>query len=167
MPTVEVCPCAKTLPSARALCAQWVESIGNVPIVLEKAVSGFLINRIQAACLREAVYIVEQGWASAETVDKAVANSLGRRYSATGPIESADMGGLDILGALLDELGPKLSSAAKASPVLKNPIAKGHLGLKSGKGVYDWTPARIEARRGARERSLLGFLRQDKEQGSK
>ncbi|MDR0827698.1 MAG: 3-hydroxyacyl-CoA dehydrogenase family protein [Desulfovibrio sp.] len=167
MPTVEVCPCSATLQSALDLGAQWVESLGNVPIVMAKAVSGFLINRIQTAVLREATYIVEQGWASAETVDKAIALSLGRRYSVTGPIESADMGGWDILGALLDELGDKLSAAKKASPIVNELRDKGNLGLKTGQGVYAWTPERIASRRSARELSLIKFLREDQEAAGK
>ncbi|MDR3175114.1 MAG: 3-hydroxyacyl-CoA dehydrogenase family protein [Desulfovibrio sp.] len=163
MPTVEVCPCSATLESVQKTAAQWVESIGNMPIELSTAVSGFVINRIQAAVLREALYIVEQGWASAETVDKAVANSLGRRYTQTGPIESAEMGGWDILGALLDELGDKLCAYKKAPSLVADLRAKGHLGLKTGQGYFPWPPERIQERRAARELSLIDFLRKDQE----
>ena len=54
MPTVEICPCPDTHPSAIKAGAAWVEAIGNVPIVLTREVPGFIINRIQAACVREA-----------------------------------------------------------------------------------------------------------------
>jgi 3-hydroxybutyryl-CoA dehydrogenase len=161
MPTVEVCPCSATLDSVRKTAVQWVESIGNMPVELSTAVPGFIINRIQAAVLREAAYIVEQGWASAETVDKAVVYSLGRRYAQTGPIESADMGGWDILGALLDELGGKLCAYKKAPALADDLRARGNLGLKTGKGYYDWPAERIQQRRAAREQTLIGFLRED------
>jgi 3-hydroxybutyryl-CoA dehydrogenase len=161
MPTVEVCPCSMTLDSVRKTAAQWVESIGNMPIELSTAVPGFIINRIQATVLREALYIVEQGWASAETVDKAVVNSLGRRYTQTGPIESADMGGWDILGALLDELGSSLCAYKKAPSLVADLRAKGQLGLKTGRGYFPWPPERIQERRAARELSLIDFLRKD------
>ena len=161
MRTVEVCPCPSTLPSVLDVCAGWVETmIGNVAIVMNKEVPGFLINRIQAACVREAAYIVEQGWASPETVDKAISYSLGRRYTVTGPLMSADMGGLDIFDALIDELGDKLYSG-KTPKLLKDSVKRGNLGLKSGQGVYTWTPEKIQETRGRRERSLIEFLRQD------
>jgi 3-hydroxybutyryl-CoA dehydrogenase len=160
MPTVEVCPGPATLPSVCAASAQWVELIGNVPIVMSKEVPGFLINRIQAACVREAMYIVEQGWATPETVDKAISHSLGRRYSATGPLESVDMGGIDIFDAILDELGDKLYSG-KSLKIMKDSLAKGNLGLKSGKGIYDWTPERVGEARQRREQALINFRRQD------
>ena len=160
MPTVEICPCPQTLPSVIDLAASWVEAIGNVPIILTREVPGFIINRIQSACVREALYIIEQGWASPETVDKAVSYSLGRRYSATGPVESADMGGLDIYDPLLDELGDKLY-AGQSPKLMKDLVRNGHFGLKSGKGIYDWPAERIQEKRDRRERALINFLRQD------
>jgi len=163
MPTVEVCPCPATLHSVVDTCAAWVESLGNVPIVMNKEVPGFLFNRLQAACVREAVYIVEQGWASPETVDKAIAYSLGRRYSVTGPLVSADMGGLDVFDAILDELGDKLY-CGKSPRLLKDCVKQGNLGMKSGQGIYQWPPEAIQEQRGRRERALIAFLRQDQEE---
>jgi len=162
LPTVEVCPCPATLRSVVDTCASWVESLGNVPIVMNKEVPGFLINRIQAACVREAAYIVEQGWASPETVDRAIVCSLGRRYSAVGPLASADMGGLDIFDAILDELGDKLYSG-KSLKLLKDSVKQGHLGMKSGKGIYTWSPAAKQEQSGRRERALLQFIRHDQQ----
>jgi len=165
MPTVEVCPGPSTLPSVRKVCAAWVESIGSVPVEMEQEVQGFLINRIQYACLREALYIVEQGWASKETVDKAIVYSLGRRYAETGPLESADMGGLEIFGSTLNQLSPNLCAATTASPLVKDALARGDRGLKTGKGLYDWPAERVAARRKAREDSLIAFRKKDLEQG--
>jgi len=144
-------------------CAAWVESMGNVPIVMNKEVPGFLFNRLQAACVREAAYIVEQGWASPETVDKAIVHSLGRRYSVTGPLVSADMGGLDIFDAILDELGDKLCRG-KSPRLLKDLVKQGNLGMKSGQGIYAWPPEAREEQRGRRERALIAFIRQDHEE---
>ena len=161
MTPVEVSPIAATLPSVREKGARWVESLGNVPIPLETELQGFIVNRIQAACLREALHIVAQGWASAETVDKAISLSLGRRYSMTGPLESADMGGLDIFNSVLTQLNPVLDARTDAGPIFSEAIKQGNLGLKSGKGIYDWPPETIAARRNAREQSLIAFVKQD------
>jgi 3-hydroxybutyryl-CoA dehydrogenase len=160
MPTVEICPCPETSPWVIRTAAAWVEAMGNVPLVLSREVPGFIINRIQSACVREALYIVEQGWASPETVDKAVSYSLGRRYSTTGPLESADMGGLDVFDPLLDELGDKLY-AGNSPRLIKDLVRQGRLGLKSGRGIYEWSGERIQERRGRREKSLIAFLRRD------
>ena len=161
VPLVEVTPIPATLPSIPELAARWVESLGNVPIPLEKEVQGFIGNRIQAACLREALHIVEQGWASPKIVDKAIVLTLGRRYSQTGPIESADMGGLDIFKNVLGQLNPVLGARTDPGPIIDNAIQNGNLGLKTGKGVYPWPPETVAARRNAREQSLIGFMKDD------
>ncbi|MDL2284268.1 3-hydroxyacyl-CoA dehydrogenase family protein [Oxalobacter sp. OttesenSCG-928-P03] len=161
MPVVEVCPTGKTQPGVCETGAKWVRSLGNEPVVLEKEMPGLLINRIQAACLREALHIVEKGWASAETVDRAIALSLGRRYLVTGPIESADMGGLDILSSMLKQLAPTLGQRTDAGPVMQSALDKGDLGMKTGKGIYDWPQETANARRLAREQSLIAFLKAD------
>ncbi|MDR2489102.1 MAG: 3-hydroxyacyl-CoA dehydrogenase family protein [Desulfovibrio sp.] len=163
MSPAEISPIPATLPAIRALSARWVKSLGNVPIELEKEVKGFIVNRIQAACLREALHIVEQGWASAETVDKAVSLTLGRRYSVTGPIESADMGGLDIFNSVLEHICPVLGTRVEAGPLMDKALQSGRLGMKSGNGLYAWPPETISARRAAREQSLIGFMQQDME----
>ncbi|SBW08903.1 3-hydroxybutyryl-CoA dehydrogenase [uncultured delta proteobacterium] len=165
MPTVEVCPGPATLPSVRAVCAKWVTSLGSIPVEMEKEVQGFLINRIQYACLREACHIVEQGWASAEMVDKAIVNSLGRRYAETGPFESADLGGLEIFAGTLAQLSKSLSRDTEASRLLLDPVSRGDHGAKTGKGVYDWPGEKAAARRKAREKMLVAFMKKDMGQG--
>lgn len=162
MPIVEVCPIRQTLQAVRDAGVLWVRSLGNEPVVMEREVPGMIINRIQAACLREALHIVEEGLASAETVDRAIVMSLGRRYSVTGPIESADMGGLDILSSMLTQLSPALGSRSDAGPLMERAIKAGHLGMKTGKGIYEWPDEAIEARRGAREAALIAYLKADR-----
>lgn len=166
MPLVEICPTDATRPEACALAARWVESLGNVPVTLRQEVPGFIVNRIQSACLREALHIVEQGWADAATVDAAVALSLGRRYAVTGPIESADMGGLDVFSAVLAQLCPDLGKRTGPGPLMRQAVEQGNLGLKTGHGVYKWPPEHAAERRAARERVLLDFLKRDRENPS-
>jgi 3-hydroxybutyryl-CoA dehydrogenase len=93
-------------------------------------------------------------------VDKAVTLTLGRRYTATGPMESADMGGLDIFSKVLAELCPVLCSRTGPGPLVEAALQAGHLGMKSGQGIQAWPPETIAARRNDRERSLMDFLKQ-------
>ncbi|MDR2162019.1 MAG: 3-hydroxyacyl-CoA dehydrogenase family protein [Desulfovibrio sp.] len=158
---VEICPVPATLPSVLELGESWVRSLGRVPLRLNREVEGFIVNRLQCACLREALHIVESGWASAETVDAAVRYSLGRRYYSTGPLETADMGGLDIFCALMASVAPTLDAAAGPGTLLADSVARGDLGVKTGKGLYDWPPEVLAARRANREKSLIDFLRRD------
>jgi 3-hydroxybutyryl-CoA dehydrogenase len=159
----EVCPCSSTSPAIIKQGTAWIESLGHTPININQEIKGLIINRLQSALLREALYIVEQGWASAETVDKAMVLSLGRRYAETGPIETADMGGLDVFNKILDELPPVLCAGVKSPDIVRNTVKQGNLGMKTGKGLYNWTEARIKTRRAAREKVLLSFLKRDRD----
>ena len=74
-----------------------LEAVGQTPAVMNKEVDGFIVNRLQFAILREAWAMWANGVASAEAIDSSLKMTLGRRYADTGPIESAELGGLDIL----------------------------------------------------------------------
>ncbi|MBW1913224.1 MAG: 3-hydroxyacyl-CoA dehydrogenase family protein, partial [Deltaproteobacteria bacterium] len=70
--------------------------VGKKPVRVKKDVPGFLANRLQHALWREAISIVENGIADAAEVDEAVKNSFGLRLPVLGPMETADMAGLDL-----------------------------------------------------------------------
>jgi 3-hydroxyacyl-CoA dehydrogenase len=90
-PAVEIVPAPWTAPStvekARALYA----AIGHSPIVLEREVDGFVVNRLQGALLHEAFRLVADGYAKAEDIDRAVRDGLGLRWSFMGPFETIDL----------------------------------------------------------------------------
>jgi 3-hydroxybutyryl-CoA dehydrogenase len=91
---VEVCGGEKTAPEVVAWACDLLKSIGYTPAVMNKEVDGFIINRLQFAILREAWSMWANGIASAQAIDDSFKLTLGRRYSVTGPIESAELGGL-------------------------------------------------------------------------
>ena len=90
------------------------------------------------------------GIASAEAIDNSFKMTLGRRYSVTGPIESADMGGPDIMHMFAEFLQPAIDRSEHPPKEIGDLVRAGNLGLKSGKGVYDWSqrdgPALLRAR---------------------
>ena len=71
------------------------------------------------------------------------------------------MGGLDIFNSVLSQLCPVLDSRTAPGSLVVEALKNGHLGLKSGNGVYNWPPETIAARRSAREQSLIAFMKQD------
>ena len=79
------------------------------------------------------------GVASAEAIDASFKMSLGRRYSITGPIESAELGGLDIMHKFAEFLLPDLDTSKAPPAAIAELVKGGNFGLKSGKGVYDWS----------------------------
>jgi 3-hydroxyacyl-CoA dehydrogenase len=163
VPLVEVVPGKYT--SRETVDTTWrlMEKIGKKPVALKREALGFVGNRLQMALLREALYIVEQGIASPEAVDITMKYSLGRRLSTTGPLESADLGGLDIFYNIAGYLAKDLCNDPGIPALLVEAKAKGNLGTKTKKGIFDWTDAeRLSKIRKTREDVLLEWLRKDK-----
>lgn len=161
IPVVEIVPCDKTLPEVIKLAADWVRFIGHKPIEVEKEIPGFILNRLQFACLREALYIVDQGWAKPEAIDAIMRYSLGRRYPVTGPIQTADMGGLDIFYNISKYLNQNLCSSGEVSTFLTKIVKSGNFGVKTGQGLYKWNPEEIAKLRADREKELIEWLKKD------
>lgn len=145
VPLVEIVPGTETGSDSVEKVRRFAISIGKTPVLLHREIEGFVANRLQAALLRECYALVEAGVADAETVDTVVRLSLGPRWAANGPIATADLGGLDIFEALTDRLFPLIDGSAEAPRALRERVARGDLGAKSGRGVYEWSPQSVEA----------------------
>ena len=141
IPLVEVVKGKDTSDEVMELTYQFMKKAGKHPIKCLKDVPGFVANRLQHALWREAISLVENGIADAATVDEAVKNSFGIRLAVLGPIENADMAGLDLILAIHNTVLKDLEASPNPSPLLKKKVEKGELGFKSGKGFYEkWTP---------------------------
>lgn len=162
VPLVEVVPGKHTSQETVDITWQLMEKIGKKPVALKREALGFIGNRLQYALLREALYIVESGIASKEAVDTTVKYSLGRRLSTTGPLESADLGGLDIFCNISNYLMADLCNDVVVSPLLKDAVDKGTLGAKTGTGLYGWTPEGLSTIKKTREDILIEWLQKDK-----
>ncbi len=139
MPLVEVCGGDKTSAEVVEWTCKLLESVGQTTALMDKEVDGFIGNRLQFAVLREAWSMWAKGIASAEAIDAAMRLTIGRRYSVTGPIESAELGGLDIMHRFSEFLFPSLDNGDKPPEEVTALFRDGHYGLKTGKGVYDWS----------------------------
>lgn len=162
IPLVEIVPGEKTSRETVDKAMEWVKALGKQPVRMNKECPGFIGNRLQFALLREALYIVEQGYADVEEVDKSMIYGHGRRLPVTGPLCSADMGGLDIFHSISAYLFADLSNASEPSQLMQKLVEEGSLGLKSGKGFYDWTPEMKEKMLNLRSEALVDFLKKDK-----
>lgn len=147
IPLVEVVKSDETSDETAETVMTLLASVGKKPILCKKDVPGFVANRMQHALWREAISIVENGIADAETVDEAVKYSFGLRLPQLGPMENADMVGTDLTYSIHDYILPYLESSDKPSPLLTELRDHGDLGFKTGKGFQRWTPEQIQAAR--------------------
>lgn len=150
VPLVEVIKGEETEDQTARVVAELAERIGKKAVTVKKDAKGFIGNRLQTAVLREALHIVQSGIADAEDVDKAVKYGIGFRYACLGPLETADFGGLDIFYHVAEYLVPDLYSSQEVPALLREKFEKGELGVKTGKGFYDYSGDKGE--RAIRER---------------
>ena len=154
IPLVEIIRGPETSDDTVATMSQLLRSAGKRPVVLQKEVPGFITGRLQAAVLREALWLVEQGIARPQDVDAALTGALGRRWAAAGVFEVGEIAGWDLFLAIASELFPKLASSPGIPRVLSERVGRGELGVKSGRGFYEWTP---ESAAAAREQIASGL----------
>ncbi|MCJ7521816.1 MAG: 3-hydroxyacyl-CoA dehydrogenase family protein [Dehalococcoidia bacterium] len=162
IPLVEIVRGEKTSEETIGIAVELMTAIGKTPVIVQKDIPGFIGNRLQFALLREALHIVEQGVASIEDVDTTVKMSFGARLPITGPLESADLGGLDVYVAISKYLMPDLCQSTEVPALLVDAVKSGRLGVKSGAGLYEWTPAAISRIIKAREQELMRFFDTDR-----
>jgi 3-hydroxybutyryl-CoA dehydrogenase len=116
-------------------------SVGKMPILLRKEIRGFIVNRIQAAMVREALFLLEQGVTTADELDRAIQGSIGPRLALLGPFQVMDLGGLDVWAEVLCNLLPQLTGEPAVPPLIQQKLRCNQLGAKSGHGFYEWSPS--------------------------
>lgn len=162
MPLVEIVRGEKTSDEVTASVKELLAHCGKTPVVVKKDRPGQLGNRLQMALVREAVNIVAEGIADVEDVDLAAKTGFGLRLPVYGIFEHQDMVGLDMALSIVDYVSKDLYNEPAAPPLMKTKVAAGDLGVKSGKGFYDWSKKDAAAVRNRRDKFVLEFLRAQK-----
>ena len=147
IPLVEVVRTEQVDPQVVERTIAILRHAGKHPIDCKKDVPGFVANRLQHALWREAISIVEHGIADAATVDESIRFGPGLRLPILAPLETADMIGLDLTLAIHDYILPHLEASGSPSPLLKEKVAAGDLGFKTGSGFQEWSEEEANASR--------------------
>jgi 3-hydroxybutyryl-CoA dehydrogenase len=147
IPVVELSVHPGTDPDVLARARSLMESIGKMPVVCG-ATPGYIVPRLQALIMNEAARMVEEGAATAEDIDRATRFGMGLRFAAIGVVEFIDFGGADILHHASREMSASVSAERYQAPaVIGRMMAQGDLGLKTGRGFYDYRTRDVAAYR--------------------
>ena len=141
IPLIEVIQAKLTSDETIQVVYDFALELKKKPVKVKDAPS-FVLNRIQQAILREALYIVQEGIATPEGVDDVMKYALGFRYAAFGPFEICDLGGLDIHNNISKYTFPDLCDAKEPFGLIKDCVDNNNLGVKTGKGFYDYSNGR-------------------------
>jgi 3-hydroxybutyryl-CoA dehydrogenase len=152
IPLVEVIETDETGPDAVERTLALLRRVGKTPVHVKRDVPGFVGNRLQHALWREALNLVDAGVCDPETVDTVVKAGFGARLPVLGPIENADLVGLDLILDIHSYVLPRLDPPSEPAEGLRTRVARGELGMKSGMGYRRWSSEEADAvRRRLRE----------------
>lgn len=158
IPLVEVVKSDATSDETAQTIMDVLASVGKKPVLCKKDVPGFIANRMQHALWREAISIVENGIADAETVDTAVRYSFGLRLPQLGPITNSDMVGTQLTYNIHNYILRDLEDSHEPSPLLQKMLDEGKLGFKSGEGFMKWTEEQVAEQNAALNDYLIRML---------
>ncbi len=159
MPCVEVIKGDATSETVFESTVELMRAVGKDPVRVRKDIPGFLGNRLQQAIQREALALIESGVCDPEDIDRVVKGGFGLRYAFMGPVERADIGGLDVTFAVTKTVLADLDGRTEPSPLLAEKVARGELGVKTGKGFFDWPESKAAEMKQKRDKILLSIIK--------
>lgn len=158
IPAVEVVPGDKTSKETINTVVQLLIGLGKKPVLMSRYIPGFIVNRIQAAIWQEAFSLVDNGYASIEEVDTAVKASLGVRLPVIGVLQSCDFNGLDAIYKAMSTTPVELFSTKGPPRIIAERVEEGNLGVKTGKGLYDYESKTTEELYSHRDSAFIKVL---------
>lgn len=138
VPLVEIVGGPTTEPEVVSRMVAWLKNMKMTPVVIQKFVPGFIVNRLQRAMGREILHMIDEGYAEPHEIDLAVKSSLGLRMPVVGVVKRYDFAGIDMTLRALQAPSIDLISKDIISPSIKNLVDNGHLGVKTGRGFYEY-----------------------------
>ena len=160
MPLVEVVMGPETSPETLDMVKELLIEIGKDPAVIKQYIPGFIVNRIATAIAREAGYMITQGWTTGADIDRAIRNTSGIRYAFEGPMALYDVVGWDLTTKVSKDIHKSLCNDDDMENRLgKELMKKGQVGLKSGKGVYDYSDVDTQEYMNERSHKIIKMIK--------
>ena len=132
IPLVEIVAGRKTSPEIIDLSRNILKKLGKTPIILKKFTNAFIVNKIQQAINSAVFGLLLKGIATPEEIDLAVKTSFSLRLPVVGVVQNLDFVGLDVISDVLKNMGLELS-------IIKDKVDQGHYGVKTSKGLFDYS----------------------------
>jgi len=157
IPMIEVIAGQKTAPEVVSWMVETIKRTGHHPVVIKKDVPGFVENRVLYALLRECLDLVECGVIDPEALDNCISWGVGYKLAVVGPMALLDMAGLDIYKAVAGYLNQHLCDREDVAAYVTDRTSLGKLGMKTGGGIFSYTPERIAELQAERARKLVAI----------
>ena len=159
MPIVEIIRAPATSDATVQATSEITRRAGKSPILLNKDIPGFVVNRLQYALFREAFFLVQKGVIDPAGIDDAIKDGLGLRWVVSGPFEHMDLSGLKLVESVATSLFKQLDRASVSPPMLRALVDAGELGLKTGGGVLGLAQSHLERLSTRRDDNLIALRR--------
>jgi 3-hydroxybutyryl-CoA dehydrogenase len=159
VPLVEVIETEVTSAATVEATMRLMREAGKKPVHVRRDVPGFIGNRLQHALKREAIALLADGVADAATIDEVVKEGFGARLAVLGPLEQSDIVGLELTLDIHETLLQHLDCTKGPHPLLRQKVAEGKLGMKTGEGFRRWTEEEAEAVRTRLSRFLATLVK--------
>ena len=148
----------ETVDTVKSLLVQ----LGKTPVVISRFLPGFIVNRLQSALRNEVLYLLDNGYATAEEIDEATKAGFALRMPILGLVQKMDFTGLDLTQKAIANADYKTPAQQTRYESLDRLVAGGKLGVKTGAGFYDYggrPPEQIMKERDVKLLKLLEFMR--------
>jgi len=160
MPSVEIVMGPETSEETLETVKNLLIEAGKEPAVIKQYIPGFIVNRIATAIAREAGYMVTQGWTTGADIDRAIRLTSGIRYAFEGPMALYDIVGWDLTTTVSKDIHKTLCNDDDMENRLgKELMEKGEVGIKSGKGVYDYSSVDTQEYMNERSHKIVEMIK--------
>jgi 3-hydroxybutyryl-CoA dehydrogenase len=132
----------------------------RAPVLIPKCIPGFIGVRLASALYRECAALIQDGVTDAKGIDAVIREGISLRFPILDPLQVPDFGGLDTFLLVWKSMFPEISATKEVPAVVEEKVSRGELGLKSGKGFYDYTGHSREALLQERDEKLLLWLKE-------
>lgn len=159
IPLVELVKNDKTVPEAITCAYEMLEKSGKTPVVMKRWVAGYIANRMQSILNQEVFYLLDNDFCTAQDIDRAVKASFIPRAMVIGLVQRFDFTGLDASVNNLNNKSYIMPEQNSNPSCLFDHYNKGELGVKSGKGFYDYSDRSMEEVLAKRDKQLFEAFR--------